>query len=87
VFSVEQNDSADQLNCGEEISGEFVVACGDAMKMLEFVEEVFAKTSVYPSPLEPIYCGKVGAKNFSLIDIISGYSVDSISERMAQIVG
>jgi len=39
VSSVEQDDSADQLNSGEEISGEFVVACSDATKMLEFVEE------------------------------------------------
>jgi hypothetical protein len=27
------------LNSGEEISGEFVVACGDGTKVLEFVEE------------------------------------------------
>ena len=39
MSSVEQDDSADQLNSGEEISGEFVVACSDATKMLEFVEE------------------------------------------------
>jgi hypothetical protein len=27
------------LNSGEEISGEFVVACGDGAKVLEFIEE------------------------------------------------
>ena len=27
------------MNAGEEISGEFVVACGDGAKVLEFVEE------------------------------------------------
>jgi hypothetical protein len=27
------------VNAGEEISGEFVVACGDGAKVLEFVEE------------------------------------------------
>jgi len=27
------------LNCGEKIPGEFVVACGDGAKVLEFIEE------------------------------------------------
>ena len=29
------------MNCGEEISGEFVVTRGDGAKVLEFVEEAF----------------------------------------------
>ena len=29
------------MNSGQEISGEFVVACGDSSKMLESVEEAF----------------------------------------------
>jgi hypothetical protein len=39
VCSVEQDASAGQLNSCEEISGEFVVACGDGTKVLEFIEE------------------------------------------------
>jgi hypothetical protein len=39
VSSVEQHRSSDQLNCGEEISGELIVTRGDAPKVLEFVEE------------------------------------------------
>ena len=39
MSSVEKNDSAGQLNAGEEISGQFVVACGDSSKVLELVEE------------------------------------------------
>ena len=27
------------MNAGEEISGQFVVTCGDSSKVLEFVEE------------------------------------------------
>ena len=34
----------DQLDCGEKISGEFVVARGDATEMLEFVEEARSRT-------------------------------------------
>ena len=39
MSSVEQDDSAGELDAGEEISGEFVVTCGDGAKMLEFVEK------------------------------------------------
>jgi hypothetical protein len=39
VCSVEQDDSASELNRGEKISGEFVVARGDGAKVLEFIEE------------------------------------------------
>ena len=39
LSSVEQDDSAGELDAGEEISGEFVVARGDGPKVLEFVEE------------------------------------------------
>ena len=39
LSSVEQDDSAGELDAGEEISGEFVVARGDGAKVLEFVEE------------------------------------------------
>jgi len=34
VSSVEEDDSASELNTGEEISGELVVACGDGTKVL-----------------------------------------------------
>jgi hypothetical protein len=39
LCSVEQDDSGSQLDSGEKISGEFVVACGDGSKMLELIEE------------------------------------------------
>jgi len=39
LSSVEQDDSRDQLDGGEEISSEFVVARGDSSVMLDFVEE------------------------------------------------
>ena len=38
-LSVEQDDSRDQLDGGENISSEFVVARGDSSVMLDFVEE------------------------------------------------
>lgn len=39
MSSVEENDSAGELDASEEISGEFVVAGGDGPKVLEFIEE------------------------------------------------
>jgi hypothetical protein len=33
------DDSGSQLHSGNKISGEFVVACGDSSKVLEFIEE------------------------------------------------
>lgn len=41
MSSVDQDHSGGELNSGEEISGEFVVACGDSAKVLELVEEAF----------------------------------------------
>jgi len=39
VSSVEQDDSGGELNSGEKISGQLVVARGDGSKVLEFIEE------------------------------------------------
>jgi hypothetical protein len=39
LSSVEENDSGGEVNSGEEISGEFVIARGDRTKVLEFIEE------------------------------------------------
>ena len=39
LSSVEQNDSGDQLNRGEKISGEFVIAGRNGAKVLNLVEE------------------------------------------------
>jgi len=39
LSSVEENDSAGELNACEKISGELVVSCGDGAKVLEFIEE------------------------------------------------
>jgi len=41
VSSVEQDCSGDELDCGEEVSGGFVVARGDSSELFEFVEEPF----------------------------------------------
>jgi hypothetical protein len=46
VSSVEQDHSAGELDAGEEISGEFVVACGDRTKVLEFVEEALDEVAL-----------------------------------------
>jgi hypothetical protein len=35
-----------QGNCREEVAGEFVVACGDAPEVLEFVEEALDEVSL-----------------------------------------
>ena len=43
--SVEQDDSGSQLDSGEKISGEFVVACGDGSKMPEFIEEALGEVA------------------------------------------
>ena len=45
LSSVEEDDSGGELNSGEKISGEFVVACGDGAKVLEFVEEALDKVA------------------------------------------
>ena len=39
MSSVEEDDSGSEVNSGQEISCELVVACGDGAKVLEFVEE------------------------------------------------
>ena len=41
--SVEEDDSRGELNSGENISGEFVVACGDSAKVIEHVKEALDK--------------------------------------------
>jgi hypothetical protein len=46
VCSVEQDDSAGELNAGEEISGELVEACGDGAKVLEFIEEALDEVAL-----------------------------------------
>ena len=39
MSSVEQDDSASQLNSGEKNFGQLVVSCRDGSKVLEFIEE------------------------------------------------
>jgi hypothetical protein len=46
VSSVEQDHSAGELQAGEEISGQFIVARGDGTKVLEFVEEAFDEVAL-----------------------------------------
>ena len=46
MSSVEQNDSGDQLNRGEEISREFVVAGGNAAELLNFIEETLDEVAL-----------------------------------------
>ena len=41
MSSVEQNCEGGELYSGKEISGEFVVACGDASEVLEAAEAAF----------------------------------------------
>ena len=45
MSSVEQDDSASQLNSGEENFGELVVSCRDGAKVLEFIEEALDEIS------------------------------------------
>ena len=46
MSSVEQDHSAGELDAGEEISGEFVVARGDGTKVLEFIEEALDEVAL-----------------------------------------
>ena len=46
LSSVEQDDSGDQLNCGEKSSGEFVVACGDAPEVFEVIDEALDEVTL-----------------------------------------
>ena len=46
LSSVEKDDSRDELNCGEEISGEFVVAGRNGAKVLNFVEEALDEVAL-----------------------------------------
>ena len=41
LSSVDENDNAGEVNAREKISRELVVTCGDATKVLEFIEEAF----------------------------------------------
>ena len=41
LSSIEPEDGGGQMDCGEEISGGFVVACRDSAELLEVAEEVF----------------------------------------------
>ena len=41
MSSVEEDDSADEVNGGEEISGEFVISGCDGSEVFEYVEEPF----------------------------------------------
>jgi hypothetical protein len=46
VCSVEEDDSGSELDSGEKISGEFVVAGGNGTKVLELVEEALDKVAL-----------------------------------------
>ena len=46
VSSVEQDHGAGELDAGEEICGEFVIAGGDGTKVLEFVEEALDEVAL-----------------------------------------
>jgi hypothetical protein len=35
-----------ELNSGKEISGKFVIACGDGAKVLEFIEEALNQVTL-----------------------------------------
>ena len=41
LSSIQPDDGRHQMDCGEEISGGFVVACRDSAELLEVAEEVF----------------------------------------------
>ena len=40
MSSIEPNDSGNELDCGKEVSGGFVIACRDGAELFEFAEEV-----------------------------------------------
>src|ERR1035437_7426009 len=45
LSSVEQDHSGGHLHSGEEISGEFVITCGDGTEVFELIEEPFDKVT------------------------------------------
>src|SRR5258705_9485339 len=46
MSAVEKDDSRDQLDRCEEISGEFVVACRNGAKLLNFIEEALDEVAL-----------------------------------------
>jgi len=46
VSSVEPEDQANQLDCGEECAGELVISCGDGAELFELVEESFDEVAL-----------------------------------------
>jgi hypothetical protein len=46
VYSVEQDGNAGDVNSGEEISGELVVACGDCSEVLERIKEALDEVAL-----------------------------------------
>jgi len=46
VSSVEENDSRDQLNRGEKVSGQFVVAGRDGAKVFDFIEKALDEVAL-----------------------------------------
>ena len=81
MSSVEQDDSASELETGEKISGEFVVGCGDGAKVLEFIEEAFDEIAL------AIKCEIARSRRLA-VGFWRNYRGDfSLGERFDQLIG
>ena len=60
MSSIEPYISSHKEYSGEEVSGGFIVACGNASDLLEFGEEVFDQVACF------IHVLVIGARRFSV---------------------
>ena len=81
MSSVEQNDSAGELDASEEISREFVVARGDGAKVFEFIEEALDEIAL------AIECEVAGPWRLAVGLWWNHRSNVALSERVEQRVG
>ncbi len=79
MCSVEQDDASGEVDAGEKIAGELVVACGDGAVVLEFVEEPLDEVALcVEGEVAGALDGAIGLGRDDRCDSPSGQGVDQV---------